>query len=344
MGKKAKYSFSDILFSTALIHNPVLIQAVGLGAVVAVCTTVKTALLLSLVFAPVMIVTQVIASAVLKKVPRWIRVTLYLIIGTAMIVPVIYLIDIYAPDIRLGAGIYLALTAINSVTAIHCEKIAVKTDVKSAFYDAAASSIGYAVVIMLVGLIRELLGASSIWGMHVNLPVHFEGLLLPFGGFLMLGFLAAILKAFINQKYPDLSDETELKIKKTSVIVKQKKLNEVENKPEEPKAEEKKAEKTAEKPEEKTEEKTEEASADEKPEESVKEEKIDIPETPEYDTTSLLTPLDDTGDTADHGLFGSFEELKFDKRKSINDDIDSALDDIIGSFERKEKKSKEEKK
>ena len=342
MGKKAKYSFSDILFSTALIHNPVLIQAVGLGAVVAVATTVKTALLLALVFAPVMIVTQVIASALLKKVPRWIRVTLYLIIGTAMIVPIIYFIDIYAPDIRLGAGIYLALTALNSITAIHCEKIAVKTDVKSALYDAVASSIGYAVVIILVGLIREFLGMSSIWGIHINLPVHFEGLLMPFGGFLMIGFLAAFLRMFINRKYPDLSDETEIKINKTAVIVSQKKLDEVEKKTEKETVEEEieiEAEEDTQ-----SEEKPEEIKPVQKADEIIPEVKKEVKKEPEYDTSTLLKPLDEAGEHVDDSMFSSFNEIRFANTKSIDSQIDAAFDEIMNSFDRDIKKDDKEEK
>ena len=57
-----KYSFSDALFSSTLIHNPVLIQAAGLCAIVAVATTLKTAVLLAAAFFPVLIITQFFAS------------------------------------------------------------------------------------------------------------------------------------------------------------------------------------------------------------------------------------------------------------------------------------------
>lgn len=65
--------------------------------------------------------------------PRWIRVAIYLLLGTAIISGIIYAIDIFVPEIRLGAGIYLALTAANSIIALHCEKLAVKTDLRHAF-------------------------------------------------------------------------------------------------------------------------------------------------------------------------------------------------------------------
>lgn len=224
MSSGRKYSFSDALFSSTFIHNPVLIQAAGLCAIVAVATTLKTAALLAAAFFPVLIITQVFACLALKRVPRWIRVAIYLLIGTAIIAGIIYAIDTFMPEISLGAGIYLALTAANSIIALHCEKLAVKTDLRHAFFDSVATALGYAAVIIPVGALREMIGSSTIWGANIKVPMTFPAILMPFGGFLFLAFFAAALKALINKRFPEHSAETEMKIKKTSVIVSKKNL------------------------------------------------------------------------------------------------------------------------
>lgn len=226
MSSGRKYSFSDALFSSTFIHNPVLIQAAGLCAIVAVATTLKTAALLAAAFFPVLIITQVFACLALKRVPRWIRVAIYLLIGTAIIAGIIYAIDTFMPEISLGAGIYLALTAANSIIALHCEKLAVKTDLRHAFFDSVATALGYAAVIIPVGALREMIGSSTIWGANIKVPMTFPAILMPFGGFLFLAFFAAALKALINKHFPEHSAETEMKIKKTSVIVSKKNLPE----------------------------------------------------------------------------------------------------------------------
>ncbi len=226
MSSGRKYSFSDALFSSTFIHNPVLIQAAGLCAIVAVATTLKTAVLLAAAFFPVLIITQVFACLALKKVPRWIRVAIYLLIGTAIIAGIIYAIDTFIPEISLGAGIYLALTAANSIIALHCEKLAVKTDLRHAFFDSVATALGYAAVIIPVGALREMIGSSTIWGANIKVPMTYPAILMPFGGFLFLAFFAAALKALINKRFPEHSAETEMKIKKTSVIVSKKNLPE----------------------------------------------------------------------------------------------------------------------
>lgn len=226
MSSGRKYSFSDALFSSTFIHNPVLIQAAGLCAIVAVATTLKTAVLLAAAFFPVLIITQVFACLALKRVPRWIRVAIYLLIGTAIIAGIIYAIDTFMPEISLGAGIYLALTAANSIIALHCEKLAVKTDLRHAFFDSVATALGYAAVIIPIGALREMIGSSTIWGANIKIPMTYPAILMPFGGFLVLAFFAAALKALINKRFPEHSAETEMKIKKTSVIVSKKNLPE----------------------------------------------------------------------------------------------------------------------
>ena len=226
MSSGRKYSFSDALFSSTFIHNPVLIQAAGLCAIVAVATTLKTAVLLAAAFFPVLIITQVFACLALKRVPRWIRVAIYLLIGTTIIAGIIYAIDTFVPEISLGAGIYLALTAANSIIALHCEKLAVKTDLRHAFFDSVATALGYAAVIIPVGALREMIGSSTIWGANIKIPMTYPAILMPFGGFLVLAFFAAALKALINKRFPEHSAETEMKIKKTSVIVSKKNLPE----------------------------------------------------------------------------------------------------------------------
>lgn len=294
MSSGRKYSFSDALFSSTFIHNPVLIQAAGLCAIVAVATTLKTAVLLAAAFFPVLIITQVFACLALKKVPRWIRVAIYLLIGTAIIAGIIYAIDTFMPEISLGAGIYLALTAANSIIALHCEKLAVKTDLRHAFFDSVATALGYAAVIIPVGALREMIGSSTIWGANIKVPMTYPAILMPFGGFLVLAFFAAALKALINKRFPEHSAETEMEIKKTSVIVSKKNLPENLAPAEEEKE-------------------TAEAEEPVEAEETVEVEETVEAEDPEEDDLAHFEPLDGKGKFDLSDIFAKDDEDEDDK-------------------------------
>lgn len=203
-----------MLIKGAVIFNPVLIQLVGLCPVVAASTTLSSAIVLSAMLCVDLTITCVIASAFFKKIPRWVRVALYLLIGLALICPVLWVIETKTLiNLSLGIKIYLPLIAINSVTAVHCEQFAVKNDVKPAFFDAAAVGIGGSVICIAVGTIREIFGSGSLAGVKLELPVVFKGMALPFGCLLLLGFMAAALKAFIAHKYPQYLEESEPDVK-----------------------------------------------------------------------------------------------------------------------------------
>ena len=197
-------SFKDMMVKGAVIFNPVLIQLVGLCPVVAASTTLARAAMLSAVLCIDLVVTCVIASVFLKKLPRWFRVPLYLIIGIALVCPLLWYAETQSliNTLSLGMKIYIPLVAVNSMTAVHCEQFAVKNSVKHSFFDAAAAAVGASIIFIIVGAVRELLGVGTIGGIAVNLPITFKGMSLPFGGLILLGVLAASLKAFVSKIYP----------------------------------------------------------------------------------------------------------------------------------------------
>lgn len=189
--------------SSALIKNPLLFEAIGLCPVVAIATSLKSALFLALLTAIEMVVCEVLASLLLKNVRRYWRVALYVLFGVGIIFPTTYVTNRFLPEISINLGVYLPLMAVNSLIALHCERIAVKKSVKDSLIDALSASISYGVVTILTGVIREILANGTLAGIELNIPVKFPGLAMPFGALIILGFMAAALKAFINKKYPE---------------------------------------------------------------------------------------------------------------------------------------------
>jgi len=199
-----KITFRNVFVKGSVVFNPVLVQLAGLCPVVAASTSLKNAAMISAIAFAELILVCVIASALLKKIPRWVRMPLYLVIGLAFICPILWYIETQTLiNLSLGMKIYIPLIAINSVVAVHCEQFAVKNSVKLAFYDAAAVGIGASAVFLLVGSLREILGSSSIGGIAINVPVTFKGMLMPFGSLIILGFMAALLKAFVSKRCPE---------------------------------------------------------------------------------------------------------------------------------------------
>ena len=198
-----KSSTFKTIRNSALVKNPLLFEAIGLCPVVAIAHSLKLAVFLAVVTAVELILCEVITSKFLKNVRRYWRVALYAVFGVAIIFPIMYMTNRLFPNVSANFGVYLPLMAVNSLIALHCERVAVKNDVKTSLIDAVSSSLSYGVVAIIVGFLRELLANGTIWDHSLNIPFRLPAFLMPFSGMLLMGFLAAGLKAFINAKYPE---------------------------------------------------------------------------------------------------------------------------------------------
>lgn len=198
MDKKNGLTLPKMLFKSSFIYNPVLTQAIGTCTVVAICFTLKISLIVSLNLAIILIVNEVLASLVLKKLSRWMRIICYMLLSTFLLVPIMLLLDNSYSQLNASMGIYLPLLAVNSLVVIRCEKYAVKNPVKLSLFDALSASLGYTVVAVIIGALREIIAYGTLLDKEVTSMPNYSGIALPFGGLIVLGFLAAFHKWIIR--------------------------------------------------------------------------------------------------------------------------------------------------
>lgn len=195
-------SLKKMIRTGGYLRNPVLVQVIGICPVAAAATSVFNSLVLAAVFTVSLILCEITASLILKKCPRPVRVGIYIIIGTAVVFPVMYFLEKNDSPVFSSLGIYLPLMAMSSFNCVHCEKYAVKHSVKEAFFDAVASSLGYSAVLIFAGVIREIFGSGKIAGFDIPFINGISCWLMPFGGLFIIGLIAALHKAAVIKKYP----------------------------------------------------------------------------------------------------------------------------------------------
>jgi len=181
----------------AVGRNPLLVQAVGLTVVIIGATSLLSALLVSAIVAVHLILCECIAAAALKKVPEWLRVAIYFALGIAIAAPATYVLDQAGSASLATLRVFTPLLAVNTITVARCERYAVRHSVRRALRDGIANALGFAAVAITIGAAREILGAGTLWGRSVS-AVHIRGFLMPYGGFLLLGAMAAALKFFLR--------------------------------------------------------------------------------------------------------------------------------------------------
>lgn len=192
---------------SAVVKNPVLFEAIGLAPVAAMAVSLKSAIILAVVSCAELVIIELLACLALKHIKSYFRVAAYAVLGVLINIPIFMLFERFAPNETQNAGIFLPLLAVNSLVALHCERFAVKNPFGKTFVDAVSASAGYALVVLLVGTVREILGSGTIYSVDLKLPVQLPGFLYPFGGLLLLGFLAAGVKALILHRHPDAHPE-----------------------------------------------------------------------------------------------------------------------------------------
>jgi len=181
----------------AVLQNPILVQAAGFTPVIVATTSLQNAVWVSGVLAAHLILCELLASG-MKRVPSWLRVALYFAVGLAIACPATYLLDRLTANYTAVLHIFMPLMAVNALTALRCERYATLHSPGDALRDAVSNALGFAGVALLTGFTRELLGYGTLWGRQVSPNLHLRGMWMPFGGFLLLGAMAALLKVSLR--------------------------------------------------------------------------------------------------------------------------------------------------
>lgn len=189
--------------------NPVLVLGLVIGQLAAGVSNLQNAAALSVTYFFVVSGVLVFASLFGKKLPGWLKVVLYAIVGSLMLVPSYFISAGISATIFDSVGIYPALLAVSTVPIVYSEKIAENKKPLSALVNGICIAFGFAITAFILGAAREILGSGSLFGLKVVKPV-FPAAKLPFWGFIFLGFMAALvnfIKEFI--KKPTGEEETE---------------------------------------------------------------------------------------------------------------------------------------
>ena len=189
------------LFKGAFIHNPVLTQAAGVFAVIGAAKNIRDAFALAVTAGLILIVNEAAVGLLLKRLPRWIRVALYALIGSAVIYFAESLIIPLTSDGSRVLPLYFYVLSVNALTVIRCERFACKNKLRHCIVDAFSGAVGYGAVALIVGATRELIVYGTLLHSSNAAPVIPNGCL-PFIAFMLLGFLAAAQKAVVIRFYP----------------------------------------------------------------------------------------------------------------------------------------------
>ena len=202
-------------FKEGLItNNPVLVQLIGMCATMAITTTLFNGVGMGLSVLIILTCCNVVVSAIRKIIPNEIRLAIFVVIIAGFVTIVDLLLQAYIPALSDALGVFIPLIVVNCIIIGRAEAFCQKNTVGASFFDGIFQGIGYTVVLLIMCIIREFLGAGTFGGGLIDitngLRITMDGtgagiqifpsdfgatiMTLPFGGFITLGLLIAIMQ------------------------------------------------------------------------------------------------------------------------------------------------------
>ena len=185
------------IYNGVIKENPSFVLMLGMCPTLAVTTSASNGIGMGLSTMAVLIVSNLIISLVRKIVPDDVRLPAYIVIVASLVTVVELLMEAYTPSIYSALGIYIPLIVVNCIILGRAEAYASKNPPFLSVMDGVGMGLGFTIALLLIGMVRELVGAGTLFGMQV-MPEAYSpiGIFVKApGAFLVLAFLVAIMNA-----------------------------------------------------------------------------------------------------------------------------------------------------
>lgn len=190
------------IFTNGIItENPTLRLVLGTCPTLAVTTAAKNGIGMGLAATVVLVCSNAVISLLRKAIPDKVRIPAFITIIAGFVSVVQMFVKAFAPSIDKSLGIFLPLIVVNCIILARAEMFASKNSLVPSVLDGLGMGIGFTCTLTLMGMIRELLGAGTLFGLtvtanHLTPMVIF---LLPPGGFFVFGMLVALSNAIAKK-------------------------------------------------------------------------------------------------------------------------------------------------
>lgn len=191
---KEKKPFDKTIFDGMFMKNTVLASGLVIAPVVMSATTLANGIAIAVVFSCITFFTIMISSFVPRDMVYAVRIILYTFIASLVYVPVTVIFGPVFETEFNSIGIMIPLLITNSLIVIRSELHFFRLERLRMIAEVIFYIIGFDIVVILVGFIREIFAYGSIGDNIIGIPLTFPALSTTFGGFMLLAVLSAVLK------------------------------------------------------------------------------------------------------------------------------------------------------
>ncbi|BBN80700.1 Na(+)-translocating NADH-quinone reductase subunit D [Pseudoalteromonas sp. A25] len=193
----------EVLFGPVFANNPIALQVLGICSALAVTSSLKNALIMSIALTLVTAFSSLFISMMRNHIPSSVRIIVQMTIIASLVIVVDQVLQAVVYSTAKELSTFIGLIITNCIVMGRAEAYAMKSPPVMSFLDGIGNGLGYSVVLLTVGFVRELFGAGTLFGVEI-LPLVSDGgwyrpmglLIMPFSSFFLVGIFIWILRTY----------------------------------------------------------------------------------------------------------------------------------------------------
>ena len=197
----------EVFMAPLNILNPVLVQVLGICSALAVTSQLKPALVMGLAVTVITAFSNLIISLLRNTVPNRIRIVVQLVVVAALVTIVSQVLKAFVYDVSVQLSVYVGLIITNCILMGRLEAFAMQNKPLPSFVDGFANGLGYGMILVIVGAVREFFGRGSLLGYQI-IPdgcydfgyINNGMMTMPAMALIIIGCVIWVHKAFFYQE------------------------------------------------------------------------------------------------------------------------------------------------
>lgn len=197
----------EVFINPLNLDNPIMVQVLGICSALAVTSQLKPAIVMGLAVTIITAFSNVIISLIRKTIPLRIRIIVQLVVVAALVTIVSQILKAFAYDVSVQLSVYVGLIITNCILMGRLEAFAMMNKPWPSFLDGLGNGLGYAMILVIVGAVRELLGRGSLLGFQlIPQSVYDAGYMnngmmtMPAMALILLGCVIWVHRAYIYKE------------------------------------------------------------------------------------------------------------------------------------------------
>lgn len=178
-------------------NNPITVQVLGICSCLAVTAQLKPAVVMAISVTVVVALANLIISLMRKSIPPRIRIIVQLVVVSALVILVNQVLTAFVYDVSKQLSVYVGLIITNCIVMGRLEAFAMSNKPLDSLLDGIGNGLGYGVILVVLGFVRELFGRGTLWGYPIVEKLGLYSIGYENNGFVIMAPMALILVGII---------------------------------------------------------------------------------------------------------------------------------------------------